>query len=81
MSQKMTREELVDLVETITTMRNKSTNELLSEKEIHALVLKFEKNINHSGGSDLLFYPELVGLPSNATIDEIVDLAMKEIEE
>ena len=46
MSQKMTREELVDLVETITTMRNKSTNELLSEKEIHALVLKFEKNIN-----------------------------------
>ena len=43
MSQKMTREELVDLVETITTMRNKSTNELLSEKEIHALVLKFEK--------------------------------------
>ena len=78
MSQKMTREELVDLVETITTMRNKSTNELLSEKE---LVLKFEKNINHSGGSDLLFYPELVGLPSNATVDEIVDLAMKEIEE
>ena len=75
MSQKMTREELVDLVETI------STNELLSEKEIHALVLKFEKNINHSGGSDLLFYPELVGLPSNATVDEIVDLAMKEIEE
>ena len=56
MSQKMTREELVDLVETITTMRNKSTNELLSEKEI-------------------------VGLPSNATVDEIVDLAMKEIEE
>ena len=43
--------------------------------------IKFEKNINHSGGSDLLFYPELVGLPSNATIDEIVDLAMKEIEE
>ena len=81
MSQKMTRDELVDLVETITTMRNKSTNELLSEKEIHALVLKFEKNINHSGGSDLLFYPELVGLPSNATVDEIVDLAMKEIEE
>ena len=47
MSQKMTREELVDLVETITTMRNKSTNELLSEKEIHALVLKFEKNIKN----------------------------------
>ena len=45
------------------------------------LVMEFEKNINHSGGSDLLFYPELVGLPSNATIDEIVDLAMKEIEE
>ena len=81
MSQKMTREELVDLVETITTMRNKSTNELLSEKEIHALVFILEKHLNHSGGSELIFYPELVGLPSNATVDEIVDLAMKEIEE
>ena len=57
MSQKMTREELVDLVETITTMRNKSTNELLSEKEIHALVLKFEKNINHSGWKKLRLLP------------------------
>ena len=81
MSQEMTREELVGLVETITTMRNKSTNELLSEKEIHALVLKFERSINHPGGSDLLFYPELVGLPGNATVDEIVDLAMRGIEE
>lgn len=53
----------------------------ISNEEIHALVLKFEKSINHSGGSDLLFYPELVGLPSNATVDEIVDLAMKGIEE
>ena len=72
---------MTDLVETITTMRNKSTNELLSEKEIHALVLKFERSINHPGGSDLLFYPELVGLPGNATVDEIVDLARKGIEE
>ena len=53
----------------------------ISNEEIHALVLKVEKSINHSGGSDLLFYPELVGLPSNATVDEIVDLAMKGIEE
>ena len=52
MSQKMTREELVDLVETITTMRNKSTNELLSEKEIHALVLKFENWHPLSSGSN-----------------------------
>lgn len=79
MSQKMTREELVELVETITTLRDKNTNKLLSEEEIHELVLKFESGINHPGGSDLLFYPQLVGLPSEPTVDEIVDLAMKGI--
>lgn len=77
MSQKITREELVDLVETIMTVRDKNTGELLSEEDHHALVLKFKKSINHPGGSDLIYYPELVGLPQHPTIDEIVDLAMR----
>lgn len=73
----MTREELVDLVETIITVQDKQTKRMLSEKEHCALVVKFAKSINHPGGSDLIYYPELVGLPSEPTVDEIVDLAMK----
>lgn len=79
MSEKLSREELVDLVETIMTVRDKNTGILLSEKEHHALVIKFKRNINHPGGTDLIFYPELVGLPPEPTVDEIVDLAMKGI--
>lgn len=77
MSQDMTREELVELVETITTMRDRKTNRLLSEEEHHALVIKFKRSIKHPGGTDLIYYPQLVGLPPEPTIDEIVDLAMK----
>lgn len=40
---------------------------------------KFKKGINHPGGSDLIFYPKLVGLSNEPTVDEIVDLAMKGI--
>ena len=79
MSEKLSREELVDLVESIMTVRDKKTGELLSEKEHHELVIKFKKNINHPGGTDLIYYPELVGLPPKATADEIVDLAIKGI--
>lgn len=77
MEQKATREELVDLVETIMSVHDKKTGRLLTEEEHCALVVKFEKGINHPGGSDLIYYPELVGLPREATVDEIVDLAMK----
>lgn len=77
MSQKMTREELVDLVKTIISMRDPNNDKLLSEEEHHALVLKFKRGINHPGGTDLIYYPELVGLPSEPTVDEIVDLAIK----
>lgn len=77
MSQNMTREELVDLVETIISMRDKKTNELLSEEEYHVLVIKFKRGIKHPGGTDLIYYPELVGLPPAPTVDQIVDLAMK----
>ena len=60
-------------------MRN-STNREFTEEEHHALVLKFEENINHPGGSDLIYYTGLFGLPENPTGDEIVDLAIKGIE-
>ena len=79
MSQNMSREELVDLVEAIMTMRDKVTGELLSEEDHHALVVKFKRGINHPGGTDLIYYPELVGLPKEPTVDEIVDLAIKGI--
>jgi len=75
----MTREELVDLVEAIISMEDKKTKKRLSEEEHCALVVKFKKSINHPGGSDLIYYPELVGLPSEPTVDEIVDLAIKGI--
>lgn len=77
MEQKLSREELVDLVETIMSVHDKKTGRLLSEEEHCALVVKFKKAINHPGGSDLIYYPELVGLPDEPTVDEIVDLAMK----
>ena len=75
----MTREELYDLVETIITMYDKKTEKKLTEKEHIELVVKFKKCINHPGGTDLIYYPELVGLSSDPTIDEIVDLAMREV--
>lgn len=77
MSQKLSREDLVDLVDSIINVYDKKTKKELTEKEHVALVVKFRKGINHPGGSDLIYYPELVGLPKNPTIEEIVDLALK----
>ncbi|MCI9399672.1 MAG: hypothetical protein HFJ07_07615 [Lachnospiraceae bacterium] len=78
MPKKMSREELIDLTESIYTMYNKNTKRFLEEDEHLALIHKFLENINHPAGTDLIFYPELVGLPSNPSVYEIVDLAMKE---
>ena len=77
MAEKLSREELVDLVETIMHVRDKKTGRLLTEEEHCVLVTKFKQGIPHPGGSDLIYYPELVGLPKEPTVDEIVDLAMK----
>ena len=77
MSQKMSREELIELTETVMTGYDKNTKRLLDEVEHDTLLTKFEENINHPGGSDLIFYPELVGLPDYASVYEIVDLAMR----
>ncbi len=78
----LSREELVDLVESIQTIREKGTGRRLTEEEHHALVMRFVNNINHPGGTDLIYYPELIeGYPKDRepTVDEIVDMAMKEI--
>ena len=79
MSLSMTREELADLVEAIMTMRDKNTGKLLSEREHHTLVVKFKNGINHPKGTDLIYYPESVGLSPNPTVEEVVDLAVKGI--
>lgn len=82
MSQELSRDELVDLVETIQTVHDKKTGRLLTEEEHAALVVKFKKSIKHPGGSDLIYYPELIeGYPKDRepTVDEIVDMALKEI--
>lgn len=66
-------------METIISLHDKETGRLLTEEEHCKLVAKFKKEINHPGGSDLIYYPELVGLSQEPTVDEIVDLAMKGI--
>ncbi len=82
MPQGMSREELADLVEAIQTVHDKKTGRPLTEEEHTALVIKFKQSIQHPGGSDLIYYPELiVGYPKDRepTVDEIVDMAMKGI--
>ena len=78
----LSREELADLVETIMTVREKGTGRKLTEEEHCTLVAKFSRSINHPGGSDLIYYPELIGgYPKGRepTVDEIVDMAIREI--
>ena len=82
MSQELSREELIELVETIQTVFDKKTGKYLTEEEHTALVVKFKQSIKHPGGSDLIYYPELVeGFPKDRdpTVEEIVDMAMKGI--
>lgn len=81
MEQKISREELIDLTETIMARYNKTTKRMLTDEEFDKLLMKFKNSINHSRGTDLIFYPELVGLSDNPSVYEIVDLAMKGIPE
>ena len=54
MAEKLSREELVDLVETIMHVRDKKTGRLLTEEEHCVLVTKFKQGIPHPGGSDMI---------------------------
>lgn len=73
----LSRPDLIDLVETIISMHDKDSGRLLSEEELDELVKLFEAAISHPAGSDLIFYPELAGLPENPTTEEIVDAALE----
>jgi len=81
MSEKLSRQELIDLVEIIVSGGyDKVTGKEYTEEEHFKMVVKFKNSINHPGGSDLIFYPEHVGLPKNPTVEEIVDLAIRGID-
>ncbi len=77
----ISKEELIELIESIMTLRDKKTDKKLTEQEHCDLVNKFKKNIKHSGGSDLIYYPELIeefkGLGREPTAEEIVEVALK----
>ena len=80
MSQELSRAELTELVKAIQTVRDPKTGRTLTEAEHTALVVKFAKGIPHPGGSDLIYYPQLVqGFPEDRepTVDEIVDMALR----
>ena len=82
MSQELSRAELTELVKAIQTVREPKTGRTLTEAEHTALVVKFAKDIPHPGGSDLIYYPQLVeGFPKDRepTVDEIVDMALKNV--
>lgn len=61
-------------------LRDENGNEL-TEEEHCKLVVKFKKSIKHSGGSDIIFYPEVVGFKDNATTEEIISFALMETPE
>lgn len=75
----MERQELINLVEILSNGgMDSKTGKQYSEKEYDRLMELFERNIKNKNGSDLLFYPEDCGLPSDATVEEIVDKAMED---
>ena len=82
MFRELSGEELTELVKAIQTVRDQKTGRTLTEAEHAALVVKFKKSIRHPGGSDLIYYPQLIdGFPDDRepTVDEIVNMAMKEL--
>lgn len=79
---KMSREELLKLVRIISNAGlDEETGKKYNEKEIDRLVEIFEENIPHPGGSDLLFYPELCGLPNDVSPEKMLDVALSYKEE
>lgn len=73
----MEREDLIGLVTIIMNGGiDKNTNTHYSEIEVDRMVDAFEKNIPCEFGSDLIFYPNLCGLPDNMSAEQIVDFAL-----
>lgn len=75
----MNREELLNLVKIIMAAgEDENTGKRYTESEVDKLVVLFEKSIPNKNGSDLIFYPDLCGLPEEATAEEIVEAALHE---
>ena len=77
MENKISREALVKIVEQICSFRDENGNKL-SEQAHFELIKIFEKSIKHTGGTDIIYYPDLVGFKDNATAEEIVAFALLE---
>lgn len=69
MSQKLSRDELIELVKKISDPEN-------NEEDISNWLEIFERNVPYPGVSDLIFWPRRCGLGSDPTAEEIVDKAL-----
>ena len=69
MVDKLSREELIELVEKILKVEG-------NEDEVTDWVNLFEDNVPHPEASGLIFWPSRYGLASNPSAEEIVDKAL-----
>lgn len=77
MNDKLSREELIDLVKIIINVGVDSrTGKEYTDSEVNKMVQIFESNILSPDGSDLIFYPDLCGLKIDASAEEIVDAGL-----
>lgn len=77
MNNKLSREELIDLVKIIMNAGVDSrTGKEYTDSEINKMVEIFKNNISYPHGSDLIFYPHFCGLKIDASAEEIVDAGL-----
>lgn len=77
MNNKLSREELIDLVNIIMNSGvDSKTGKEYTDSEVIRMVQIFESNITSPDGSDLIFYPDLCGLNIDASAEEIVDAGL-----
>ncbi|OFS24187.1 bacteriocin immunity protein [Clostridium sp. HMSC19A10] len=77
MNNKLSREELIDLVNIIMNSGvDSKTGKEYTDSEVIRMVQIFESNITSPDGSDLIFYPDLCGLKIDASAEEIVDAGL-----
>ena len=71
MDNDMASRELVQTVEKLLQPQPKMTDD-----ELHQLMDRFEASIRHPAGTDLIYYPQKWGVPTNASAEEIVNEAL-----
>lgn len=69
MDDKLTREQLIELVERI---RDPNSD----DDEISAWLVLFSRNVPHPAVSNLIFWSHLYGLGDNPRAEEVVDAAL-----